>query len=443
MEAAWEDMKANPVHEPIFDEVEGWVNTAEVAMKTALRDSERFLEAKEIPAQAVEAQPSPALVQRNAADTSPAAEPPEPVSDGLRIWLDAAKRKVARDAVEAALLSREEFLDPNGFQVPTTDRPRSAEACPQSSSKNGGTAKWNERRLEGQQGRPQFEETCSQCAWCKGNKQHTRDECPATYKPLKARHVTQTKERLKSYHVFGRVWPVDREVRSLPGVEQDVNHQVSERTRRQLLNDCTDADLAAALRTDERVTDVTPLTEAAGYLARLKVFFAEEGNDVGEMIGARREEPPGVEVDVVENDGSWVPPWGSSGCATNPGGNGKEIPRRDTGYLFDVASGTERFFENSRGNVRDQDNFLAGASMSDSLDTARPRIMEQLEQSFRNLAPEFQGSEAHDNRGGGSPEWPFRVVPSQRRCQQNQNGVQRQELAPEQRAGEDGNVAFS
>ena len=79
---------------------------------------------------------------------------------------------------------------------------------------------------------------------------------------------------------------------------------------------------------------------------------------------------------------------------------------------------------------------------SDSLDTARPRIMEQLEQSFRNLAPEFHGSEAHDSRGGGSPERPFRIVPPQRRCQQTQNGVQRQGLAPEQRAVEDRDVVL-
>jgi hypothetical protein len=100
-------------------------------------------------------------------------------------------------------------------------------------------------------------------------------------------------------------------------------------------------------------------------------------------------------------------------------------------YLFGVASGTE--------------GFLAGASMTDLLDTARLRIMEQLKQSFRNLAPELRGSEAHDSpsRGVGSPERPFRILPPQRRCQQTHYGVQRQELAPEQRAVGDGGVAFS
>ena len=43
MEATWDDMKANPVNEPIFDEVEGWISTDEEAMMTALRDSEAFL----------------------------------------------------------------------------------------------------------------------------------------------------------------------------------------------------------------------------------------------------------------------------------------------------------------------------------------------------------------------------------------------------------------
>ena len=68
MEAAWDDMKADPANEHAFDEVEEWIDTAKEAMKTALLDSE-------------------------------------------------------------------EFLDSNGFQVPTTDLPQSVEACPQSTCK--------------------------------------------------------------------------------------------------------------------------------------------------------------------------------------------------------------------------------------------------------------------------------------------------------------------
>ena len=86
----------------------------------------------------------PALVQGNATDTVPSAEPPEPVCDDLRMWLDAAKRKEAREAGEAALLSQEEFLDPDGAQVPTTDRPWSVEACPQPPPDDGDAEKGNE-----------------------------------------------------------------------------------------------------------------------------------------------------------------------------------------------------------------------------------------------------------------------------------------------------------
>ena len=43
MEAAWDDMRINPLHEPVLDEVEMYVNTAEVAVTTALLESETFL----------------------------------------------------------------------------------------------------------------------------------------------------------------------------------------------------------------------------------------------------------------------------------------------------------------------------------------------------------------------------------------------------------------
>ena len=67
MEMAWDDMRANPKNEPVLDEVEMCVNTAEVAVTTALLESETFLEARETSAQA--------LVQDSWVDMTPAMEP--------------------------------------------------------------------------------------------------------------------------------------------------------------------------------------------------------------------------------------------------------------------------------------------------------------------------------------------------------------------------------
>jgi hypothetical protein len=78
--------------------------------------------------------------------------------------------------------------------------------------------------------------------------------------------------------------------------------------------------------------------------------------------------------------------------------NGIGIPHWELpGRLSDVSQGTERFHENNPGH-----GLPAGTSGTESLDTAGPQIKEQLEQSFRNLAPELQGLEAYDNpsRGG-------------------------------------------
>jgi hypothetical protein len=54
------------------------------------------------------------------------------------------------------------------------------------------------------------------------------------------------------------------------------DHQLSEKTKRQLLNDCIDANLAAALKTDEKVTDETTMRDHDGCLKRLEVYFLEE-----------------------------------------------------------------------------------------------------------------------------------------------------------------------
>ena len=166
MEMTWDDMKANPIHEPVFDKVEMCVNTAEVAVTTTLLESESFLEARETPAQA--------LNQDNWVDMAPATEPTKCVSQ-LGMWLELAKKKEAREAEGASLLSPDKFLDPDGAQVPTKDRPRSAEACPQSPPESGETAKGNEHQSEGQQGCPQPGESCSRC----GGSPHLRDQCPA------------------------------------------------------------------------------------------------------------------------------------------------------------------------------------------------------------------------------------------------------------------------
>ena len=90
--------------------------------------------------------------------------------------------------------------------------------------------------------------------------------------------------------------------------------------KRQLLNDCLQSDLALALLMDDQITPDTPIEWATGCLARLREFFTEKGNDDGETIRARREEPPGGEVDVVENGDKWIPPWELSGCTTRPRG---------------------------------------------------------------------------------------------------------------------------
>jgi hypothetical protein len=169
MEAAWDDMRINPIHEPVLYEVEMYVNTAEVAVMTALLESETFLEERETPDQT--------LVQDGWVEVAPATEPTKRVSQ-LGMWLELAKKKEAREAEGASLLNPDEFLDPDGAQVPTPDCPRSAEAAeayPQSPSEGGKTAKGNEHQSEGQQGRPHSRESCRRC----GGNPHLRDPCPA------------------------------------------------------------------------------------------------------------------------------------------------------------------------------------------------------------------------------------------------------------------------
>ena len=192
-------------------------------------------------------------------------------------------------------------------------------------------------------------------------------------------------------------------------------------SKRQLLNDCLESDLASALLTYEQITPDTPIKGATGCLARLKKFFPEEENDICETIRARPEEPPGSEFDVERNNDRWIPPWELSGSKFDLGWNGEEIPRSDTGYLrslLDVALGAGGFFEDSRWNVCGQDNYLdlAGVSTPVTLGTAKPRTrgstgggVEQLELSLRNLAPELRGLDTHDSpsRGAGSPGLPF------------------------------------
>ena len=114
-------------------------------------------------------------------------------------------------------------------------------------------------------------------------------------------------------------------------------------------------------------------------MARLRTFITEETHDAGGTVRAHQGEPPGDEVPFVEKNGIGIPHW--------------ELP----GRLSDVSQGTERFHENNPGH-----GLPAGTSGTESLDTAGPQIKEQLEQSFRNLAPELQGLEAYDNpsRGG-------------------------------------------
>jgi hypothetical protein len=50
----------------------------------------------------------------------------------------------------------------------------------------------------------------------------------------------------------------------------------TEKSKRQLLDDCLDSDLAATLSTDERVTQDTPIRGANGCLERLREFFLED-----------------------------------------------------------------------------------------------------------------------------------------------------------------------
>ena len=50
----------------------------------------------------------------------------------------------------------------------------------------------------------------------------------------------------------------------------------TEKSNRQLLDDCLDFDLAATLSTDERVTQDTPIKGANGCLERLREFYLED-----------------------------------------------------------------------------------------------------------------------------------------------------------------------
>ena len=159
--------------------------------------------------------------------------------------------------------------------------------------------------------------------------------------------------------------------------------------KRQMLVDCLEPDLESTLLTDAQITPDTPVDGEAGSTGR-------PGRRGGRLLGPapdvhhrrnsrrwwdgpRSGEPPGDEVPFVEKNGIGIPHW--------------ELP----GRLSDVSQGTERFHENNPGH-----GLPAGTSGTESLDTAGPQIMEQLEQSFRNLAPELQGLEAYDNpsRGG-------------------------------------------
>jgi hypothetical protein len=147
--------------------------------------------------------------------------------------------------------------------------------------------------------------------------------------------------------------------------------------KRQMLVDCLERDLESTLLTDAQITPSTPVDGEAGSTGRP----GRRGGrvDAGGTVRAHQGEPPGDEVPFVEKNGIGIPHW--------------ELP----GRLSDVSQGTERFHENNPGH-----GLPAGTSGTESLDTAGPQIMEQLEQSFRNLAPELQGLEAYDNpsRGG-------------------------------------------
>jgi hypothetical protein len=81
MEAAWDDMRIDPLHEPfeLLDEVEMYVNTAGVTVTTALLESGTFLEEKGTPDQS--------LVQAGWVEVAPAAEP-IPRDPQVRWWLE-------------------------------------------------------------------------------------------------------------------------------------------------------------------------------------------------------------------------------------------------------------------------------------------------------------------------------------------------------------------
>jgi hypothetical protein len=169
--------------------------------------------------------------------------------------------------------------------------------------------------------------------------------------------------------------------------------------KRQVLVDCLDPDLASALLMDTQVTPDTPINREAGCLARLRTFFTEKTHEGG-----------------VKENGIGIPHW--------------EVPER----LLDVSRGAEGFLGLGPGSSLPTDT-----SRMESLDTARSQIMEQLEQSFRNLAPELQGLEGYNDpsQGRRNPGHSCQILPPQYRCQKHHYCV------PELRAVEGGDGAVS
>ena len=53
-------------------------------------------------------------------------------------------------------------------------------------------------------------------------------------------------------------------------------HHLSPKTRRLFFSDCVDADLMAVLKTDDQVTDTTPLTGVGGCTKQLEKYFLDE-----------------------------------------------------------------------------------------------------------------------------------------------------------------------